>query len=143
MLRLITHALAIATLLAGLTTPALAEDGPILVVNITSDDVWTGQMGLGFARAVQNDGGDVVVFLNVRAVALANSAVPQHTGGGSGKTSHQLIADILSAGGRVFVCPGCTRMAGLKLDNRIEGVEADGSAYRKIVMAPGTRIVSY
>ena len=139
--------LALVVAAVGLSFPALAQDdpapGPILVVNITTDDVWSGQMGLGFARRVQEDGGDVIVSLTVRAVALANANVPQHTGGGSGKTPHELIADILDAGGRVFVCPGCTQQAGLSLDDRIEGTEPGSPEYRQIIMAPGTRIISF
>ena len=141
------RAVAVVVMAIGLATPALAQDGSTaastLVVHIATDDVWSGQMGLGFARRIQEDGGNVIVSLTVRAVALANADVPQHVGGGSGKTPHELIADILDAGGRVFVCPSCTRQAGLSLDDRIEGTEPGSPEYRQIIMAPGTRIISF
>ncbi len=38
--------------LSAAAAPASAEDKPTLVVNITSDDVWTEQMALGFARNI-------------------------------------------------------------------------------------------
>lgn len=120
-----------------------AEAASTVVINLTTDDVWTGQMALGFARRVQDTGADVVVFLNVRAVTLANKDVPQHVEAMSGKTAHEMIAEIISDGGRVFVCPGCTEQAGLDLDDRIDGVEPGGPELLAIITAPGTRIMSY
>jgi|GEM_PF-1039918 len=120
-----------------------AETPGTLIVNMTSDDIWTAQMALGFANAIHNDGHDVVVYLNVRAVTFANRHVPQHRTAMDGKTPHELLEELIDAGVRVFVCPGCTRQAGLSLDDRLEGVLPGGEPYREIVMAPGTRIVSY
>ena len=130
------------------TAPAVAQAqdanaAPTVVINLTSDDVWTSQMALGFARKVQVAGAEVVVFLNVRAVTLANQNVPQHVEAMSGKTAHEMLAEIISEGGRVFVCPGCTEQAGLDIANRIDGVEPGGPEFLAIVTAPGTRIMSY
>ena len=130
------------------TAPAVAQAqdanaAPTVVINLTSDDVWTSQMALGFARKVQDAGAEVVVFLNVRAVTLANQNVPQHVEAMSGKTAHEMLAEIISEGGRVFVCPGCTEQAGLDIANRIDGVEPGGPEFLAIVTAPGTRIMSY
>jgi len=120
-----------------------ANTAPTVVINLTSDDVWTGQMALGFARKAQKTGADVVVFLNVRAVILANSKVPQHVEAMSGKTAHEMLAEIIAAGGRVFVCPGCTKQAGQDVADRIDGIEVGGPEFLAIVTAPGTRIISY
>ena len=119
------------------------DTSPKVVINLTSDDVWAGQMALGFARKVQETGIDVVVFLNVRAVTLANRDVPQHVEAMSGKTAHEMLAEIISEGGRVFVCSGCTEQAGLDIGDRIDGVEPGGPEFLAIVTAPGTRIMSY
>ena len=130
----------------GLIAPAettRAEETQSLVVHLNSDDVWTGQMGLGFAQRVLEDGHPVVVFLSVRAVTLANTAVPPHTEALTGKTSHEMIADVLEKGGRVFVCPSCTRQAGLSADNLVEGVEVGSKEWRDILMAPGTRVIEF
>lgn len=120
-----------------------AEPAPTLVVHVATDDAWRGLMGLTFARNIQNAGGDIVVFLNVRAVTFANANVPQHTSGQIGKTAHELIAEIVAAGGRVFACPGCTRQAGLDIADRINEVEPGGPEFLAIVMAPNTRIISF
>ena len=143
MLRGLMRAVAVLPLVGGLSVPALAQDEPTLIVSITTDDVWNGQMALGFAQKMLDDGASVVVVLNVRAVTLANTAVPQHTEAMTGQTPHEMIAGILDAGGRVFICPSCTQQAGLDMDQRVEGTEPGGPAYREIVMAPGTRIISF
>lgn len=137
--------LAVCMVLAlGLPAPqAQAQDEPTIIFNVTTDDVWTGQMALGLAKRMLDAGHDVVVFLNVRAVTLANSAVPPHTAAGPGLTAHEMIAGLLDAGGRVFVCPTCTVQAGLSADNWIEGVEAGSPELIDLMMAPGTRIISY
>ncbi|MBY8975292.1 DsrE family protein [Rhodobacteraceae bacterium NNCM2] len=139
---------AVLVLAGGLTYDAAAQDQAdtqtTMVFNLTTDDVWTAQMSLGMAtRMLTEDKADVVVFLNVRAAALANKNVPQHTTAMSGKTAHELIQEFIAAGGRVFVCPNCTKQAGLSLDDRIEGVEPGSPAFRQILLAPGTRIISY
>lgn len=143
------YSLALALTLA-LTTAAppaakaqSSEATPTLVVHVTTDDAWAGLMGLTFARNAQNAGGDVVVFLNVRAVTFANANVPQHTSGQIGKTAHELIAEIVAADGRVFACPGCTRQAGLDIADRIDEVEPGGPEFLSIVLAPNTRIISF
>ena len=145
-MKLLQNLLVALSLLIALPDFAQAQDAeatPMVVINLTSDDVWTGQMALGFARNIQDTGTDVVVFLNVRAVTLANQDVPQHVEAMSGKTAHQMLAEIISEGGRVFVCPGCTEQAGLDIDDRVDGIEPGGPEFLAIVTAPGTRIMSY
>ena len=145
-MRLILSLVVALPLLIAEPLPSQAQDAeptPTLVVHVTSDDAWAGLKGLKFARNIQTAGGDVVVFLNVRAVTFANANVPQHAGAMSGQTAHDMIAEIVAAGGRVFTCPGCTRQAGLDVADRIEGVEPGGPAFLDIVMAPNTRIISF
>lgn len=119
------------------------EPTPTLVVNVTTDDAWAGLAALTFARNVQNTGGDVVVFLTIRAVTFANAKVPQDAGAVSGKTAHDMIAEIVASGGRVFTCPTCTGHAGLDVADRIGEVELGGPEFLAIVMAPNTRIISF
>lgn len=135
------------TLFAAVSTPvstASASDDPTtLFINLYSDDVWTQQMALGFAKRVQGMGHPVVVFLNVRAVTLANSAAPAHTHAMSGRTGQEMIQELIAGGARVFLCPSCTRQAGLSLENRIEGVEPGSPETIAIMMDPNTKVMSW
>ena len=120
-----------------------ADPDPAMVVHIASDDVRLGHAGLRFALKRQTSGIQVAVHLNVRAVRLANSAVPQQVDPRSGKTSFELVDDIVAAGGRVFVCPKCTQDAGLNPENFVEGAERTGPELIEAMMAPGTKIISF
>lgn len=142
----------IRTLLLGLAlvfaAPVLSsaqETGPDpdIVVHIASDDVRLGHAGLRFALNRQTSGIQVAVYLNVRAVRLANSAVPQQVDPRSAKTSFELIDDIVAAGGRVFVCPACTQDAGLDPADFVAGAERSGPDLIEAIMAPGTKIISF
>ncbi len=145
--RVLALFLALAIGLATLSAPPPAraqDEAATLVINLTSDDLWTQQMALQFAaNYMQLTGEDVVLFLNVRSVGIANRRVPQHTTALAGETPQQLLMGLMEDGARVFLCPGCTRQAGLSLDDRIEGVEPSGPAFHEILSAPGTRVMSY
>lgn len=124
--------------------PARAQEGPTLLLNLTSDDVWTQQMAFQFGRNFMNvTDGELVIFLNVRSVGIANRDVPQHTTAATGKTPRELVAELIADGARVFLCGGCTEQAGLSLDDRIAGVEPAGPELHRILAAPGTRVMSY
>lgn len=122
---------------------AAAQDQRTLLINLTTDDVWTNQMAFGYANAVLDAGYDVAVFLNVRSVVLANEHVPQHTEGARGQTAHEELTALIERGARIFVCRGCTRQAGLSPDDWIDGVEPSGADLIAIQMAPTTSIMSF
>lgn len=124
--------------------PLRAQEPSTLFINLTSDDVWTQQMALQFGRNfVDLTDGELVVFLNVRSVGVANENVPQHTTALTGKTPRQLVAELIDAGARVFLCAGCTDQAGLSIDDRIDGVMPSGPELHRILAAPGTKVISY
>lgn len=133
---------ALTVLLGAANTRALQAS--TLVVNITSDDVWAQQMAFQFARGfMEATDGELVVFLNVRAVGAANTEVPQHTTAATDQTPQELIAALLADGARVFLCGGCTEQAGLSLDDRIDGVEPAGRELLEIMAASDTTVISY
>lgn len=135
--------LAVFALVFGISLPAAAQEGPTMVVSLNSAEVFSSQAAFEFARQIQQNGGAVVVYLNVDAVRLASARTPQAAGAVTGKSSHQLIAEIVAGGGRVFVCTVCVQQAGLSMRDRVEGVELGGQALREILMAPATRIMSF
>lgn len=125
-------------------SPISAAEKATLLVNLTSDDVWTNQMGLGIARKYLNEtGGPVVVFLNVRAVALANHKVPQHVTALTQKDFHSLLRELMAKGVKVYVCGECTKQAGLSIDDRLEGTEIGGKSLLELLADPKTNVVSY
>lgn len=125
-------------------SPLWAAEKATLLVNLTTDDVWNNQMGLGIARKYLNEtGGPVVVFLNVRAVALANHKVPQHVTALTQKDFHSLLRELMAKGVKVYVCGECTRQAGLSIDERIEGTEVGGKALLDLLADPKTNVLSY
>ncbi len=138
---------AVALLAFSLLLPAnaaRAQEQPTLLLNLTSDDVWTQQMALQFGRNfMELTGSDLVIFLNVRAVGMAIEGLPQHTTALTGKTPQQLLADLMTDGAQVFLCVGCTNQAGLSVDDRIDGVEPSGPILHEILAAPGTKVMSY
>lgn len=129
-------------LLAGL--PSAAADKATLLVNLTTDDVWTNQMGLGIVRKyVETTGAPAVVFLNVRAVVLGNRAVPQHKGALAQKDFHETLRELMDKGVKVYLCGECTKQAGLSVDNRLEGIEIGGKALLELLADPETNVLSY
>lgn len=114
-----------------------------LFINLTSDDVWTQQMALGFAGRISALGYPVILFLNVRAVSLAMQSVPQHAQALTGKNGHEVLTDLIAQGVRVFLCPSCTRQAGLSVEDRLAGIALGGKPMVEIMMAPTTKVVSF
>jgi sulfur relay (sulfurtransferase) complex TusBCD TusD component (DsrE family) len=103
---------------------AEADAAPGLFINLTTDDTWSAAMALSFAQqALDNDYEPVTVWLNVRAVYLADSNRPPHTHGMLDSNMHQMMRQFMQNGGRILACPTCTEAAGLTPDDYIDGVE--------------------
>lgn len=100
-------------------------------------------MALGLAERVLDMNYPVVVFLNVRAVTLANKKIPQHTGGLSDKNPHDMLTALMDKGAQVYVCPSCTEQAGLDIDDRLEGTKPGSKELIEIMMAPTSKIMNY
>jgi predicted peroxiredoxin len=134
---------ALAVLLVA-AVPGRAAEKATLLVNLTTDDVWNNQMGLGIVRNyVDAIGGPAVVFLNVRAVALANRRVPQHTDALAQKDFQTVLRELIGKGVKVYVCGECTRQAGLSIEDRLEGTEIGGTALLELLADPRTNVLSY
>lgn len=125
------HKLLVAALmaLALLTSPmaAQAEDGKMrLFVNLTTDDTWSAAKAIMFAhQRAQNDGHDAAIWLNVRAVYLADAKRPSHIHGmmaDKGTSIQDMLTAFIADGGTVIMCQACTKAAGLTGDDYIDGV---------------------
>ncbi|MFD0978718.1 DsrE family protein [Tropicimonas aquimaris] len=121
-------------LLAGLAlalfgAAALAEDGkPGLLVNLTTDDTWAAAKAIMFAheKALKNGHEPVAIWLNVRAVYLADKKRPSNVPGlmaDDGTSIQDMLTAFMADGGKVIMCSACSQAAGLTQADYIDGVE--------------------
>ncbi len=149
--RLALRAAAVALALAVAAGPALApapaaaaEEMRPIFYNLTTDDAWAAGMALAQANAAAGRGHTVTVFLNVRAVHLADRDAAQGTFGPSGNTPAALLAALMEKGQTVLVCGMCMRAGGMKADDLIEGAAiATPDLTFGAMTAPDAVVVSY
>lgn len=98
-----------------------------LFINLTTDDTWAATKAIFFAhqKVLKSGHGPVAIWLNVRAVYLADKKRASHTHGvmkEKGKTVQDMLADFIKDGGQVIACQACSKAAGLKKADYIEGI---------------------
>ena len=132
------------------TSPVQAQTAkPGLFINLTTDDPWAAAKAIMFAheKALKNGHRPVAIWLNIRAVYLANKNRPSHVHGLL-RDKNQSIQDMLRAfmkdGGIVLMCQACTKAAGLKPEDYIDGVQM-GSWDRvsALLFAPNVKTLSW
>jgi len=121
----------IMTMLA-LTAPmAYAQDADVksrgLFVNLTTDDTWSAAKAISFAheKALKNGHAPVAIWLNVRAVYLADKGRPSHVHGllrEQNKSIQDMLTAFIADGGQVIMCSACSAAAGLTQGDYIDGV---------------------
>lgn len=131
------------------TAPASAAENDAnatastLFINLTTDDAWTAHMALFYAEQVRAMGHPVAIFLNVRGVRLADRTAAQEADALSGKTSREMLLDLIDKGATVYVCRMCTKVAGMNESDWIDGAKAGDAETIRLQMAPTTRTMSY
>lgn len=127
-----------------LAAPAAAEEPAPFFYNITSDDAWEAGMALTQARVAAQRGHPVTVFLNIRAVHLADKDARLGTFGATGGNPADLLRGLMQAGQTVLVCGGCMAVGGMTADDLIEGVQmASPDRTFGALTAPGAIVLSY
>ena len=112
----------------GLGGAAAAQDAkPGLFVNLTTDDTWSAAKAIMFAhdKALKNGHSPVAIWLNVRAVYLADKKRPSHVHGlmrESDMSIQDMLAAFMADGGQVIMCQACSAAAGLTEADYIDGV---------------------
>jgi predicted peroxiredoxin len=122
-----------------------ADGGQKLFVNLSSDELNRAAMAIGFSTKILTQKKiPVTIFLNVEGVRIADKNIPEnkHVGG---KSLKEMLADFMSAGGHVIVCPMCmTNVGGLSKEDLIPGVEVGGPEVTwPALFAEGTTVLSY
>ena len=113
-----------------MATPAQADGGNTdgLFISLTTDDTWAATKAIMFAhqKVLKNGHTPVVIWLNVRAVYLADKKRPSHVHGlmaEKGTSVQDMLSAFMADGGIVLMCSACSAAAGLTHADYIDGVE--------------------
>ncbi|MDX2483910.1 MAG: DsrE family protein [Pseudodonghicola sp.] len=119
----------LALLVSGTPDLVRADDGAKrgLFVSLTTDDTWSAAKAILFAhqKSLKN-GHDTAIWLNVRAVYLADKKRASHVHGlmaEQGTSIQDMLKAFMADGGTVIMCGACSTAAGLTEEDYIEGVE--------------------
>ena len=122
---------AMITMIALMSPMAHAQDADVktrgLFVNLTTDDTWSAAKAISFAheKVLKNGHSPVAIWLNVRAVYLADKKRPSHVHGlmrEQNKSIQDMLTAFMADGGQVIMCAACSQAAGLTQADYIDGV---------------------
>jgi sulfur relay (sulfurtransferase) complex TusBCD TusD component (DsrE family) len=122
-------AIVLTLLLSGLSVNlSAAEEKGGLFVNLTTDDTWAAAKAILFAheKVLKRGHTPVAIWLNVRAVYLADKKRPSHVHGlmkDKGLSIQDMLQAFVKDGGVVIACAACSQAAGLTEEDFIEGVQ--------------------
>jgi predicted peroxiredoxin len=98
-----------------------------LFINLTTDDTWSAAKAIMFAhQRVLANGYDAAIWLNIRAVYLADRNRPSHVHGlmaENGTSIQDMLRAFMADGGTVIMCRACSAAAGLTEADYMEGVQ--------------------
>lgn len=124
------YSIALLVLLIGcfFSTASTAEEKGGLFINLTTDDTWAATKAIMFAheKVLKRGHKPVAIWLNVRAVYLADKKRPSHVHGlmrDKGQSIHDMLQAFIKSGGSVIACAACSKAAGLKQSDYIDGVQ--------------------
>ncbi len=95
------------------------EEQRLIIINLTHDKGPQAVMGTRFANVALSRGHQVVLWLNSYGVKLADAKATKLDP--SQKQARENIKELISKGGKVYVCPQCAQMFGVK--DLIQGAE--------------------
>lgn len=130
---------------ASATPPSPEELKGGLFVNLSTDDMDTAAMAIGFATKVMaNTGKPATIFLNVYGARLADINIPQNVHV-SGSSLQEMLGMFMDAGGTVLLCPVCMKnVAGLNESEILPGLIIGKPEYVYAAMfAEDVTVLSY
>lgn len=118
---------AIIAVFHGPASAQAADSKAGLFINLTTDDTWSAAKAIMFAheKALKNGHSPVVIWMNVRAVYLADRKRASHVHGlmrENNKSIQDMLSDFIADGGEVIMCQACSKAAGLTKADYIDGV---------------------
>jgi len=116
-----------------------------LLINLTTakDNPDRTTVAFVIANAGVAAGQEVVIFLNVEGVRLANPGYADDISSAGFKPLKELLATFTGNGGKIWVCPPCFNARGLDKDNLIAGATFAGGAPVVEYLAQGAASLSY
>ena len=121
------------------------EPTPVLLLNVTADpleDPHSVTMALQLAGHGLDDGRDVVLFLNVRAVPVATTDLPGDLSFHA-EPIEALLTDLVSRGAEVHVCPHCMKALGIPESALIDGAQVTSREALFARLTPETNVFTY
>lgn len=117
-----------AALALAVAAPAHAEEAQpqqhiLITMSSFTDDLHRAMMAIKLARALQDKGAQVSLFLNLEAVPLADTRRPNELVWGPVHTPFSVhFTKFVEEGGKVVVCPHCAAAVGLTAEHLRPGV---------------------
>jgi len=143
-------AITLAIVLVGFVSVANASDEKAgLFVNLTTDDTWAATKAIMFAheKVLKQGHEPVAIWLNVRAIYLADQKRPSHVHGlmkDDGKSVQDMLKAFISDGGQVIACAACSKAAGLTQEDFIDGVKmGTPDLVRGLLFDPSVKTLSW
>lgn len=122
--RMLTAGMLLGTALAmTVAAPAYAEEAQpqqhiLITMSSFTDDLHRAMMGIKLARALQDKGAQVSLFLNLEAVPIADTRQPNELVWGPVHTPFSVhFIKFVEEGGKVVICPHCAAAAGLTAEH--------------------------
>ena len=105
-------------ILATLSLSALAGANDPLFINLTTDEMHRSTMAINFGKHHSANGHPLTIFLNDKGVILGVKA-----GAEKYAAQQKELAEIISKGGLVIVCPMCLKQAGYTEADLLPGIK--------------------
>ncbi len=116
-----------------------------LLINLTTGKDNPDKTTVAFvvANAGVVAGQEVVIFLNIEAVRLANPGYGDDIAIAGFKPLKELMESYTSNGGKLWICPPCFNARGLDKENLVAGSSFAGGAAVVEFLAQGAASLSY
>lgn len=125
--------------------PAPPDPTPVLLLNVTADpieDPHSVTMALQLAGHGLDDGREVVVFFNVRAVSVPTEDFPEDLAFHADPI-RSLLSDLMARGAEVHVCPHCMQALDVSEDALIDGARVTSREALFAKLGPETNVFTY
>lgn len=124
---------------AAFSLSALAGANDPLFINLSTDDPYRASMAINFGKHHSNNGHQLTIFLNDKAVLLGVRA-------GADKFSEQqkALTELIVSGANVVMCPMCLKYSGFTESDLLQGVKLGGPKVTgELLFKDGTKTISW